>query len=116
MEAASGPTPLAHDGAGIAGDIAAAPVRHERAAANKPVQIWGPLFDLVVEACVDPDLAQGLLVTEPDGVARFLAKIGELTAVPERSPARGSPYWSACVEDQCFCARATPLSTSCAFR
>jgi len=32
------------------------------------------------------------MVTERESVTRYLAKLGELTAVPERSPSRGAPY------------------------
>jgi hypothetical protein len=32
------------------------------------------------------------IVTDPKSVARYLAGIGELTDVPERSPSRGPPY------------------------
>jgi hypothetical protein len=37
------------------------------------------------------------LVTEPAGVRRYLAGIGELTDVPARSPNRGPPYWRSIV-------------------
>jgi hypothetical protein len=36
------------------------------------------------------------MVTEPNIVARYLAKIREPTGVPERSPNRGPPYWYGC--------------------
>ena len=32
------------------------------------------------------------MLTEPKSVARYLAGIGELTDVPDRSPSRGPPY------------------------
>jgi hypothetical protein len=37
------------------------------------------------------------LVTEEDSVRRYLDKLGEPTAVPERSPSRGPPYWKSTV-------------------
>jgi len=37
------------------------------------------------------------MVTERDSITRYLAKIGELTAVPERSPSRGPLYWKSSV-------------------
>ena len=37
------------------------------------------------------------MVTEPRSVARYLARIGELTDVPGRSPSRGPPYWKSTV-------------------
>jgi hypothetical protein len=37
------------------------------------------------------------LVTEPKSVARYLAKLGEPTEVPGRSPSRGPPYWKSTV-------------------
>jgi hypothetical protein len=33
------------------------------------------------------------MVTERESVTRYLANIGELTNVPDRSPSRGPPYW-----------------------
>jgi hypothetical protein len=33
------------------------------------------------------------MVTDPKSVTRYLAKIGEPTDVPARSPNRGPPYW-----------------------
>ncbi len=35
--------------------------------------------------------------TEPKSVERYLARIGELTHVPGRSPSRGPPYWKSIV-------------------
>jgi hypothetical protein len=35
------------------------------------------------------------MVTDPKSVTRYLAKIGEPTDVPSRSPNRGPPYWKA---------------------
>jgi hypothetical protein len=37
------------------------------------------------------------MVTDPKSVARYLAKIGEPTDVPARSPNRGPPYWKSTV-------------------
>jgi hypothetical protein len=37
------------------------------------------------------------MVTEPESVARYLAKIGEPPCVPARSPNRGPPYWKSTV-------------------
>jgi hypothetical protein len=37
------------------------------------------------------------MITEPKSVARYLAKIGEPTCVPGRSPSRGPPYWRSTV-------------------
>jgi hypothetical protein len=37
------------------------------------------------------------MVTDPKSVARYLAKIGERTDVPGRSPSRGPPYWKSTV-------------------
>jgi hypothetical protein len=37
------------------------------------------------------------MVTEPKSVERYLARIGELTHVPGRSPSRGPPYWKSVV-------------------
>jgi hypothetical protein len=33
------------------------------------------------------------MVEEPANIARYLAAVGEATAVPSRSPGRGPPYW-----------------------
>jgi hypothetical protein len=33
------------------------------------------------------------LVTDPDGIARYLRAIGEPTEPPKLSPARGPPYY-----------------------
>jgi hypothetical protein len=33
------------------------------------------------------------MVTERESITRYLANIGELTNVPDRSPSRGPPYW-----------------------
>ena len=35
--------------------------------------------------------------TDPRSVTRYLAGIGELTGVPDRSPSRGPPYWKSIV-------------------
>jgi hypothetical protein len=37
------------------------------------------------------------MVTEPESVTRYLAKIGEPACVPARSPNRGPPYWKSTV-------------------
>jgi hypothetical protein len=37
------------------------------------------------------------VVTNPKSVSRYLAAIGELTEVPDRSPSRGPPYWKSTV-------------------
>jgi hypothetical protein len=37
------------------------------------------------------------MVTELKSVERYLASIGELLTVPERSPSRGPPYWNSTV-------------------
>jgi hypothetical protein len=37
------------------------------------------------------------MVTDPTSVTRYLAGIGELTCVPDRSPSRGPPYWKSIV-------------------
>ena len=37
------------------------------------------------------------LVTDTKSVPRYLAGIGELAAVPGRSPSRGPPYWKSVV-------------------
>ena len=37
------------------------------------------------------------MVTEQKSVTRYLAKLGEPTEVPERSPSRGPPYWKSTV-------------------
>ncbi len=37
------------------------------------------------------------MVTEPASVARYLAGIGELADVPDRSPSRGPPYGKSAV-------------------
>jgi hypothetical protein len=37
------------------------------------------------------------MVTEPKSVTRYLAKIGEPSDVPARSPNRGPPYWKSTV-------------------
>ncbi len=37
------------------------------------------------------------LMTEAKGIARYLAALGEPTAVPRRSPSRGPPYWRSTV-------------------
>lgn len=37
------------------------------------------------------------MVTEPASVVRYLARIGETTDVPVRSPSRGPPYWKSTV-------------------
>jgi hypothetical protein len=37
------------------------------------------------------------LVTEPESVARYLAKLGEPIDVPTRSASRGPPYWKSTV-------------------
>jgi uncharacterized protein YbaR (Trm112 family) len=33
------------------------------------------------------------LMTEPKEIGRYLRALGEPTEAPERSPARGPPYW-----------------------
>jgi hypothetical protein len=33
------------------------------------------------------------LVKGPASISRYLAKVGEATEVPRRSPGRGPPYW-----------------------
>ena len=33
------------------------------------------------------------MVKNPAGIARYLAAVGELTDIPERSPPRAPPYW-----------------------
>ena len=49
------------------------------------------------------------LVTDSKSVARYLAKIGELTDVPDRSPSRGPPYWKTDAGEPRSCAwRAFP--------
>jgi hypothetical protein len=42
-------------------------------------------------------MKQLAMVTEPKSVARYLAKIGQATEVPGRSPSRGPPYWKSTV-------------------
>jgi hypothetical protein len=37
------------------------------------------------------------MVTDPKSVTRYLAKIGEPSDVPARSPNRGPPYWKSTV-------------------
>jgi hypothetical protein len=37
------------------------------------------------------------MLTEPKGIRRFLAALGEPTDVPARSPSRGPPYWKSTV-------------------
>jgi len=37
------------------------------------------------------------LVTNEKSIARYLAKTGEPTGVPGRSPSRGPPYWKSTV-------------------
>jgi hypothetical protein len=37
------------------------------------------------------------MVTDPKSIARYLAALGELTEVPDRSPSRGPPYWKSTV-------------------
>jgi hypothetical protein len=37
------------------------------------------------------------MVTDPKSVTRYLATIGELLEVPDRSPSRGPPYWKSTV-------------------
>jgi hypothetical protein len=37
------------------------------------------------------------MVTDPKSVTRYLATIGELVEVPDRSPSRGPPYWKSTV-------------------
>ena len=46
------------------------------------------------------------LVTEPESVTRYLAGIGELTDVPQRSPSRGPPYWKSSDAPMCDAASA----------
>ena len=37
------------------------------------------------------------MLTKRESITRYLAAIGELTDVPERSPSRGPPYWKSTV-------------------
>ena len=37
------------------------------------------------------------MLTEARQIVRFLAALGQPTSVPERSPARGPPYWRSTV-------------------
>jgi hypothetical protein len=37
------------------------------------------------------------MVTDPKSVTRYLAPLGELVEVPDRSPSRGPPYWKSTV-------------------
>jgi hypothetical protein len=37
------------------------------------------------------------MVTKPESVTRYLAKIGEPACVPARSPNRGPPHWKSTV-------------------
>jgi hypothetical protein len=37
------------------------------------------------------------MVTDPKSVTRYLASIGELVEVPDRSQSRGPPYWKSTV-------------------
>jgi hypothetical protein len=43
------------------------------------------------------DLITAAMVTERESVERYLASIGELIRVPDRSPSRGPPYWKSTV-------------------
>jgi hypothetical protein len=37
------------------------------------------------------------MLPKRSSITRYLARIGELTDVPERSPSRGPPYWKSTV-------------------
>ncbi len=74
--------------------------RPKRAGTYRP---WADLlkrtFGLDVLACKRCGGRMRLLamVTEPASVVRYLARIGESSDVPVRSPSRGPPYWKSTV-------------------
>jgi len=37
------------------------------------------------------------MVTDPKSIRRYLAKVGEPTEPPARSPSRGPPFWKSVV-------------------
>jgi hypothetical protein len=37
------------------------------------------------------------MVTDPKSIRRYLARVGEPTEPPERSPSRGPPFWKSVV-------------------
>jgi hypothetical protein len=63
-------------------------------------------FDIDVLECPHCHGRMNLLamITAGESIARYLAKLGEPTDVPGRSPSRGSPYWKSRV----LCVKATP--------
>ena len=56
-------------------------------------------FDIDVLCCPNCQGRMRLLamVTEPGSIRRYLAKIGEPTDPPARSPSRGPPFWKSFV-------------------
>lgn len=50
-------------------------------------------FDVLTCPCCGGSMKLLAIVTDPKSVARYLRGIGEPTDVPQRTPARGPPYW-----------------------
>jgi hypothetical protein len=50
-------------------------------------------FDVLTCPCCGGRMKLLAIVTDPRSVARYLRGIGEPTDVPQRTPARGPPYW-----------------------
>lgn len=94
------PRPKPVDGADSSCEETAADPRAKRRGTYRP---WAELlrrtFSVDVLECPSCKGRMTLvaMVTEQAGVTRLLAALGEPTSVPERSPARGPPYWRSTV-------------------
>ena len=74
------------------------PQTPKRAGGYRPwAELLARTFAVDVLACPKCQGRMKLLamVTDPASIARYLAAVGEATAVPRRSKNRGPPYWKA---------------------
>jgi hypothetical protein len=88
------------DGAKVrVGDVDHAPKPRKRGGYRAWADLLRRTFAVDVLACPSCKGRMKLIaiVTEPKSVARFLAKLGEPTDLPARSPSRGPPYWKSTV-------------------
>jgi hypothetical protein len=66
---------------------------------RRPYRPWAELlrrtfgFDVLACPRCDGRLRLLAMVTEPEGVARYLRALGEPTEAPAREPASGPPFW-----------------------
>jgi hypothetical protein len=66
---------------------------------HRPYRPWAELlkrtfgFDVLACPRCDGRLRLLAMVTEPEGVERYLGALGEPTEAPAREPARGPPFW-----------------------